>query len=90
MRFIGEDCNFCKHFLEAEETNGIEKIYKCKAFPQGIPPKYRQYGGCLPVYGISEKGNPLIAKPHNKVVKGQVGNYIFESIFNDKEDLKTM
>lgn len=84
MSYLIENCLHCKHLLEASEVNG-EQHYTCKAFPKGIPARYHYYGGCLRVYGTSKKGNPLIGKPHNRVVKGQTGDYVFEDVLSHEK-----
>lgn len=68
-------CMFCEHNTGYVDKGDV-KISTCKAFPNGIPDKYRMFSGDTQI--IEENGKLVKTKLHNKVVKGQIGDYVFK------------
>lgn len=77
-----DDCMVCKHLLQKTiEKEGV-RYMTCKAFPDGIPDEYLNYSSYSQILLIERKGKiiKVKTKPHNKVVSGQTGGYIYEPI----------
>lgn len=75
-------CDRCKfHNGKRFEKDG-DTYTSCLAFPNGIPKEYSMYDGVNKYKGFYKRGNEVVEvdiKPHDEVVKGQVGNYVFTS-----------
>ena len=76
-------CMLCEH----REKRIIEKdddiYHTCKAFPDGIPMEIYKAGKHSQKNAYINKKGKLVeitTAPHYKVVKGQVGDYVFELI----------